>query len=106
MFSLYPLYRRLPPSGRAVIEAAAAPSLLLHAAISHGWSDLLIDDMTASTVSHAVVIAMDPLASSDYVLDLCAASRGRFFAVVTVPPREPDVRSAVKRAKRRAARSA
>jgi predicted TIM-barrel fold metal-dependent hydrolase len=102
MFSLYPLYRRLPRSGRAVIEAAAAPSLLLHA-VSHGWSDLLIDDMTASAVSHAVVIAMDPLASSDYVLDLCAASRGRFFAVVTVPPREPDVRSAVKRAKARGA---
>jgi predicted TIM-barrel fold metal-dependent hydrolase len=70
--------------------------------MARGFHDLLLEDMTRAGVSHAVVVAMDPAAGADYVLELCSGDR-RLYPVVAIHPNERDVRGAVERARARGA---
>jgi len=81
--------RHLPGVARAGLDQMGGMATLPHLLIESTPDDL-VEAMDAAGVDQAVVIAHPPLASNEWVLEVCSQHSDRLIPVVNVPKGTPD----------------
>lgn len=87
--------RHLPGLARAGLDQVGGIASIPHLLVESTPDDLT-EAMDSAGVDQAVLIAHPPLASNEWVLQVCSQNPGRFFPVVNIPKGTPDPAGALR----------